>query len=167
MLFGPGMENVFIKSEIADKINGLGDTLEQLCGDYLDGCDSVYSIYFYAVSPPGASSLERSVPLREGIQGFVSGVLGGPMSGFVILDESKADVIRSIGAIPQTQEDLMQVFAAPMLDVLQTLQASVYPLTDEGELLYDDLLEPVVMSISTAAVRIEEHWFILMAEWSD
>lgn len=89
------------------------------------------------------------------------------MGGFVILDESKADLIRSIGAIPQTQEDLMQVFAAPMLDVLQTLQASVYPLTDEGELLYDDLLEPVVMSISTAAVRIDEQWFILMAEWSD
>ena len=146
MKFAPGMENAYIHPELEIKIDALQFTLIQLCHDYLDGCNSVYSIYFYRISKPKSSSIELRVPLQEAIHGFMSEVLSGPL---------------------QTKKDLMQIFTMPMLEVLQALQATIYPLTDEGMLLYDELLKPSVMSISAVAVCINDFWFILMAEWSD
>ena len=167
MMFAPGMENAFIDPEIAYKINGLEKTLMQLCVKYLNGCDSVYSILFYRISQPKSSCIEQSVPLQGAIQGFMSEVLSGPMATSLILDNSKSNILRNIGAIPYTEKNLMQVFTEPMFEELQALQATIYPLTDEGMALYDDLLDPIIMPISAVAVCLNDSWFSLMAEWSD
>ena len=163
----PGMENAFIQPEIENQILELQHTLRKLCRLYLDGCNSIYSIAFYRISPPEISNLGQNETLQGGIRAFMAEVLGGPMGGFLILDESKTDIIQGIGAIPPTQENLMNLFTTPMLEVLQSLQASIYSLTDEAEEMYDDLLNPIVMPISMAAVCIRDYWFILMSIWSD
>ena len=154
--------------EVTQQLNALESKLHRLCRAYLDGCDSVYYIGFREISPPDPSDLtERIDDLETGLRQFLSGVIAGPMGGFVILEESKADVIRSIGAIPPTQADLKELFLKPMLETLQPLQPVFHVVSDEGELKYDELLKPVIMSVSYAALCIRDTWYILMAEWSD
>jgi hypothetical protein len=83
--------------EVTQQLNALESKLHRLCRAYLDGCDSVYYIGFREISPPDPSDLtERIDDLETGLRQFLSGVIAGPMGGFVILEESKADVIRSI-----------------------------------------------------------------------
>ncbi len=89
------------------------------------------------------------------------------MSGFVTLDESKADMIRSIGAIPSKTENLMDIFLSPMLDTLQPLQPAFYSLSMEGEMKYDELSHPDLRSLGYAAICIRDAWFIMIAEWRD
>ena len=105
----------------------------------------------------------QSVTLKEGIQDFVSKM----MNDWAIVNNNMSNYIRNIGVVPPTQEDLIRIFTTPILEMLQSLQASFYLLTDDGEIFYDDLLKPSVESICTAAIRINDFWFILMAEWSD
>ena len=164
MFFAPGMENVFVPSEIADRINRLEDTLQDLCDLYLDGCNSVYSIYFYKISPPEPSSLQRSFTLQEGIQAFMSDVVGG---GYLVPEETQAARIRSVGANPPTREDIIKAFSVQIVEVLQPLQSSVFSLTNEDYQMYEDLLKPSTMSVGKIALCIKNYWFILMGEWSD
>jgi hypothetical protein len=162
------MDHQLSNQTIMETIDALELNLTRLCQKYLDGCNSGYSIDFYKISPPDPLDLDKRFDdLQDGLRQFLTGVFGGPMGGFVILDKSKADLINSIGAIPSTQENLMNVFMTPMLEALQPLQPSFYTLSDEGEQKYDKLLKPVIMSISVAAICIQDMWFIMMATWSD
>ena len=152
---------------ITETINALECNLDQLCNKYLDGCNSVYSIEFYEISQPDPLDLDKRFDdLQDGLRQFLTGVFSGPMGGFVILDKSKADLIRSIGAIPSAKENLMNIFMTPMLEALQPLQPSFFTLSDEGEQKYDKLFNPI-MSLSFAAICIQDAWFIMMAAWSD
>ncbi len=165
-----GMENTFKNKEIESKIEDLAGTLCQLCYRHLNGCNSVYMITFYRIDPPESSSLAQCVTLQEGTRHFISKVLGGPWQDWSTVSGSDPDVVNiidSIGAIPPTEEDLMQVFLTPMLEVLEPLQASFYFLTYDAEVFYEELLKPVIESLCTVAVCIDEQWFIMMGEWSD
>ena len=151
-----------------ERLTALESKLWQLCKTHLNGCDSVYDIRIYDISPPDPADLwDRIDDLEAGLRQFLSGVIAGPMGGFVILEESRADAINRIGAIPPTQENLTELFLKPMRETLSPLQPAFYTLSEEGELKYDELLNPVIMSVSYAALCIRDAWYILMGEWSD
>lgn len=156
------------QAELDALLGGLSQRLNWLCCEHLNGLNSVYTIGFHRIAPPKPADLERQYDdLTDGLRQFLSDMFAGPSAGFVVLDQSAADVIHGMGAIPPTNEDLMALFLAPMLETLRPLQPSLYALTLRGERKYDWLLKPIVMSISVMAVRIDDTWYILMAIWSD
>ena len=167
MIYDRGMEHLPVPPDIADCVNDLQDRLNRLCTQHLDGCNSVYSVGFYRVAQPEFSSFQRSLSLQEGIRDFFQEFLSGPMGGFVLVDDNKGDILSSIGAIPPTDLDLMGVFSAPVLDALSPLRPSVFSLTDEAQLMFEERLHPIAMSISQLALSIRGCWFIMMGAWSD